>query len=56
MPKISFTFKDNRGFFIQTVMADKIIEIEKLVREFGFPNGINKFYAFKYGKGKISAI
>lgn len=26
-------------------------DIEKLIRQFAFPNGINKFYAFKYGKG-----
>jgi hypothetical protein len=49
--KLQFTLKDNRVFLLQCVVADKLIEIEKLIREFGFPNGINKFYAFKYGKG-----
>ena len=34
----------------QCIIGDKLKEIEKLIREFGFPNGINKFYAFKYGK------
>lgn len=33
-------------------MGDKLKEMEKLVKEFGFPNGVNKFYAFKYGKSK----
>jgi hypothetical protein len=38
------------------VLADKLAEIEKLIREFGFPNGINKLYAFKYGKGTVFNI
>lgn len=48
--KLQFLLKDSRLFQLQSVMVDKLKEIEKLVREFGFPNGINKFYAFKYGK------
>jgi hypothetical protein len=52
LPKLQFTLKDSRGFFVQSVMCDKLKEMEKLVKEFGFPNGVNKFYAFKYGKSK----
>lgn len=48
---MQFTLKDNRVFLLQSVVADKLTEIERLIREFGFPNAINKFYAFKYGKG-----
>jgi hypothetical protein len=49
-PKLQFTLKDSRVFILQCVVGDKLKDIEKLVKEFGFPNGINKFYAFKYGK------
>ncbi len=50
--KLIFTMKDNRGFLLQSILGDNIKRIEALIKDFGFPRGINKFYAFKYGKGK----
>ena len=54
--RLVFSLKDSRGFMVRSVLGDKLKEIERLTKEFGMPSGINLFYAFKYGKGKICVI
>ena len=39
--KVVVTFKDGRQLLFMSKNVDKLKEAEKLIKEFGFPRGIN---------------